>query len=633
MRSPFVAFLIVAGVLLGPPPAEAQYAQGWQASIERWLYGLESRTATAACIDRLKNRAITFIGIAEDEPRIGSGRRRDLNSLIVDAIPGKYTPRLGRAYRQMVEGILPQRAGAVGSAEALQNFFGSDMFLTVEPERRLPEILRLYLGLTILDPETGQICATETGPTLTLDLNRLGTAELADTFSSREFYDVDGALREASLKAIARLQQHQLLKDPTVPLAYRVTADADGADCRLSDSIDDTFNSAYTELSGDRQRRINETIGATSWPLLRRLPPENAAAAQPPIEGVFLQIDVAPAPDDRLGAGEDGTTNSAVLKLDVSVQHSNGANVGRYGYRVVVPRSEVANCLPKLAEAVVAPEPLPEEIVPPVPEPDPAAACAAGLDAARAGGSVAMIRAFVAANSACAEERRLADLLLDSIAASCAAEADTLSPAQATARLDVCLAEFSGSVRHEIGLKAARDRATLRERSAAAEAERQKREAALRDQLEADYRARLEEIESRLERERREREAAEIRAAEARAEAERQAAEARAEADHRADEARAEAERRAAEARANASRGSSIADDLRRCVVADPSPTPLNVRASPGNTGKVIGTLKDGHVVFVLREYPGGKPWAYVADTVGGGTRELGWVYRPYIRC
>lgn len=612
MRSSFAALLIIVCVFL-VRPAEAQYAQGWQASIERWLYGLESRTATAACVDKLTNRAITFIGIAEDEPRIGSGRRRDLNSLIVDAIPGKYTPRLGRAYRQMVEGILPQRAGAAGSAEALQDFFGSDMFLTVEPERRLPEILRLYLGLTILDPENGQICATETGPTLTLDLNRLGTAELADTFSSREFYDVDGALREASLKAIARLQQHQLLKDPTVPLAYRVTADVDAPDCRLADSIDDTFNSAYTELSGDRQRRINETIGATSWPLLRRLPPANAeqAVGQPSIEGVFLEIDVAPAPDDRLGAGEDGTPNSAVLKLDVSVQHSNGANVGRYGYRVVVPRSEVANCLPKPVEAAEVAEAKaePDETALPQPDPDPAA-CAAGFDAARAGGSVAMIRAFVVENSACAEERRLADLLLDQIAASCAAEADTLAPSQAAVRLDVCLTEFSGSLRHEIGLKAARDRATLRERSAAAEAERQKREAELRDQLEADYRARLEEIEARLDRERRERVAAETRAA----------------------EARAEAERRAAEARANAARNPP-GGGRPRCVVADPSSTPLNVRASPGNTGKVIGTLKDGHVVFVLREYPRGRPWAYVADTAGGGLRELGWVYRPYIRC
>ncbi len=312
-----------------------------------------------------------------------------------------------------------------------------------------------------------------------------------------------------------------------------------------------------------------------------------------------------------------------MLKLDVSVQHSNGANVGRYGYRVVVPKSEVANCLPEREEAAEVADAgqKADETLLPQPEPDPAAACAAAFDAARTGGSVGAIRAFTAGNPACAEERRLADLLLDQIAASCAAEADSLAPAQAMARIDVCLAEFSGSVRHEIGLRAARDRAVLRERSAAAEAERQKREAELRDQLEADYRARLEEIEARLERERREREDAERRVAEARAEAERRAA-----------EARAEAERRAAEARANAN-SASPGDGRRRCVVADPSPTPLNVRASPGNSGKVIGTLKDGHVVFVLRENPGGRPWAYVADIVGGGTRELGWVYRPYIRC
>ncbi|MAU98906.1 MAG: hypothetical protein CMP81_23995 [Fulvimarina sp.] len=605
MRQTF-AVLLVLGIALGGRPAGAQqYAQGWQASIERWLYGLESRTATAACIDTLKNRAITFIGIAEDEPRIGSGRRRDLNALIVDAIPGKYTPRLGRAYRQMVEGILPQRAGAAGSAEALQDFFGSDMFLTVEPERRLPEILRLYLGLTILDPETGQICATETGPTLTLDLNRLGTAELSDTFSSREFYDVDGALREASLKAITRLQQHQLLKDPAAPLAYRITAETTAPDCRLADSIDDTFNSAYTELSGDRQSRINATIGATSWPLLRRLADTDApAGADPAVEGVFLDISVAPEPAEPRKPGEDAGSAAAVLKLDVSAQHSNGANVGRYSYRVVVPASEVLGCLPDIAEAV-----LPAA----APAPDPLSACPAAFEAAREGGSVAMLRAFLGSNPACTEQRRQADLILDQVAASCAAEADALEPDAAEARLGVCLTEFSGSPRHEASLNLARGRALLRRESAAAEAARSRREVELRVEIEADYRARLQEIEARLDAERREREAAEAR----QRDAERRQ--------------REEAERRAAEARATPP--PVVADSRRSCVVADPSDTPLNVRASPGNTGKVIGRLGDGHVVFVLREYPGGRPWAYVADDRGGGMRELGWVYRPYIRC
>lgn len=593
-----IAILLALVLAAMPRPAGAQqYAQGWQASIERWLYGLESRTATAACVDKLKNRAITFIGIAEDEPRIGSGRRRDLNSLIVDAIPGKYTPRLGRAYRQMVEGILPQRAGAAGSAEALQSFFGSDMFLTVEAERRLPEILRLYLGLTILDPGTGQICATETGPTLTLDLNRLGTAELSDTFSSREFYDVDGALREASLKAITRLQQFQLLKDPSVPLAYRVVAEVDSPDCRLADSIDDTFNSAYTELSGDRQSRINASIGATSWPLLRRVA-AGADGAAPAIDGVFLDIAVEPAPDERATAEEEGGSNSAVLKLDVSAQHSNGANIGRYSYRVVVPRGDVRNCLPKPAKTA-------EPAAPPA---DPALACGTAFEAARAGGSVATLRTFVADHADCAGEKRQADLLLDQVATSCSAEADAMEPAAAMARVGVCLQEFAGSLRHEIGLKAARDRAAQRQKSAEAEAAREQREAELRAKIEADYQARLREIEARLDAERREREEAERRAA----------------------EARAEAERRAAEARADPPR---IADGRQRCVVADPTSTPLNLRASPGNTGKVIGTLRDGHVVYVLREYPGGRPWAYIADGAGGAERELGWVYRPYLRC
>ena len=596
MRPLFAIVIAVCAAFWAHPAKAQQYAQGWQAEIERWLYGLESRTATAACIDRLKNRAITFIGIAEDEPRIGSGRRRDINSLVIDAIPGKYTPRLGRAYRQMVEGILPQRAGSGGSAEALQDFFGSDMFLTVEPERRLPEILRLYLGLTILDPENGRICATETGPTLTLDLNRLGKAELSDTYSSREFYDVDGALREASLKAISRLQQHQLLKDPTVPLAYRITSGVDAPDCRLADSIDDTFNSAYTELSGSRQNRINATIGATSWPLLRRL---TAAAdgAAPATEGVFLDIAVVPAPDERAEAG----TNSAVLKLDVSARHSNGANIGRYSYRVVVPKSEVRNCLPEVAAAE-----------PESPRPDPVAACPAPFETARAGGSVASLRAFLAANPACADEARQAELLLDQIAASCVAEADTLEPAGATTRLDSCLLEFAGSVRHEISLKAARDRAIQRRTTADAEAARQTREAELRAKIEADYRARLAEIEARLDNERRDREAAERRQRDA---------------EYRR---RADAERGAAEARASRP---AVADSRQRCIVADPTSTPLNVRASPGNKSKVIGTLSDGHVVYVMREYPSGRPWAYVADSRGGGLRELGWVYRPYLRC
>lgn len=595
MRWIFAALFALGAVALSSDAARAQaYAQEWQASVERWLYGLESRTATAECVDRLKNRAITFIGIAEDEPRIGSGRRRDLNSLIAAAIPDKYTPRLGRAYRQMVEGILPQRASSASTAQALKDFFGSDMFLTVEPERRLPEILRLYLGLTILDPETGRICATETGPTLTLDLNRLGVVELSDTFSSREFYDVDGALREASLKAIARLQQHGLLKDTTMPLAYRVTADVDASECQLARSIDDTFNSAYTELSGSRQQRINETVGATAWPLLRQLSADGGNAGAAAEEGVFLDIAVAPAPEERpddTGAG----ANSAVLKLDVSARHSNGTNIGRYSYRVVVPRSEVRNCLPQAASTK---DTLAQES-------RPGAGCAALFEVARGAGSVSAIRDFVADNAMCQDEVRQAELLLDSAASSCANRAEGEEPETAIAMLDQCAAEFSGSLRHEIVLNAARDRVVLLKKRADAEADRLRREAELRENLEEEYKRRLAEIEQRLDAERRQRE---------------------------------EAERRAAAARARDQRAWSepepVRDRLPRCVVADPTNTPLNVRTAPGNKSRIIRTLRDGHVVVVLSEYPNGRPWAHVAEPLAnGGTRRLGWVYRPYIRC
>ncbi|MCQ0989478.1 SH3 domain-containing protein [Jiella marina] len=596
MRWIFAILFALGAVALSSDAARAQaYAQEWQASVERWLYGLESRTATAECVDRLKNRAITFIGIAEDEPRIGSGRRRDLNSLIAAAIPDKYTPRLGRAYRQMVEGILPQRASSASTAQALKDFFGSDMFLTVEPERRLPEILRLYLGLTILDPETGRICATETGPTLTLDLNRLGVAELSDTFSSREFYDVDGALREASLKAIARLQQHGLLKDTTMPLAYRVTADVDASECQLARSIDDTFNSAYTELSGSRQQRINETVGATAWPLLRQLPAGEDGSGDPAAEGVFLDIAVAPAPEERLDGAGESPASSAVLKLDVSARHANGTNIGRYSYRVVVPRSEVRNCLP---ETVASNDAMEEEG-------RAGAGCAALFEVARGAGTVSALRDFIAGNAMCQAEVRQAELVLDSAASTCATRAETAEPEVAIAMLDQCAADFSGSLRHEIALNAARDRAVLRQKQADAEADRLRREAELREKLEEEYKRRLAEIEERLDAERRQRE---------------------------------EAERRAAEARANDRRAWSEPQPARdrrpRCVVADPTNTPLNVRTAPGNKSRIINTLRDGHVVVVLSEYPNGRPWAHVAEPLAnGGVRELGWVYRPYIRC
>ncbi len=65
-----------------------------------------------------------------------------------------------------------------------------------------------------------------------------------------------------------------------------------------------------------------------------------------------------------------------------------------------------------------------------------------------------------------------------------------------------------------------------------------------------------------------------------------------------------------------------------RCMVTDPTGTPLNVRRFDG---KIIGVLHNGEIVRILRmgEDPQGKPWAYVAYETNGE----GWVYREFISC
>jgi len=67
------------------------------------------------------------------------------------------------------------------------------------------------------------------------------------------------------------------------------------------------------------------------------------------------------------------------------------------------------------------------------------------------------------------------------------------------------------------------------------------------------------------------------------------------------------------------------------CIVADPSPTPLNVRTAPN--GRIVGALDNGERVYVIdRAFDGGdREWVYVglADT----RAPLGWVYRDYIVC
>jgi uncharacterized protein YraI len=66
------------------------------------------------------------------------------------------------------------------------------------------------------------------------------------------------------------------------------------------------------------------------------------------------------------------------------------------------------------------------------------------------------------------------------------------------------------------------------------------------------------------------------------------------------------------------------------CIVADPSPTPLNVRTAP--YGRIVSTLDNGQEVSIIdNSIDGqGRPWVYVADD---GGNPLGWVYREYIVC
>ena len=65
-----------------------------------------------------------------------------------------------------------------------------------------------------------------------------------------------------------------------------------------------------------------------------------------------------------------------------------------------------------------------------------------------------------------------------------------------------------------------------------------------------------------------------------------------------------------------------------RCMVTDPTGTPLNIRRFDG---KIIGALHNGEIVKVLRtgSDPKGRPWAYVAYQTNGE----GWVYREFISC
>ncbi len=76
--------------------------------------------------------------------------------------------------------------------------------------------------------------------------------------------------------------------------------------------------------------------------------------------------------------------------------------------------------------------------------------------------------------------------------------------------------------------------------------------------------------------------------------------------------------------------GGTEASAQERCLVADPTGTPLNVRIVPG--GDIVETLSNGTLVTILdRSSAGGRTWVYVGryeDHV-----PIGWVYGDYLDC
>src|SRR5262245_25392631 len=77
--------------------------------------------------------------------------------------------------------------------------------------------------------------------------------------------------------------------------------------------------------------------------------------------------------------------------------------------------------------------------------------------------------------------------------------------------------------------------------------------------------------------------------------------------------------------------GGTAANAATSCVVADPSPTPLNVRAAPGQSGAILTALEDGYPVTIQSSATHkGQPWALITDQAG---TPLGWVFQRYLDC
>jgi hypothetical protein len=77
--------------------------------------------------------------------------------------------------------------------------------------------------------------------------------------------------------------------------------------------------------------------------------------------------------------------------------------------------------------------------------------------------------------------------------------------------------------------------------------------------------------------------------------------------------------------------GMPVAKAQQRCVVTDPTGTPLNIRSRPN--GAVIGRMGNGVQVAILAYTADdrGRPWALVR--LRGGDIIEGWVFREFVTC
>ena len=74
-----------------------------------------------------------------------------------------------------------------------------------------------------------------------------------------------------------------------------------------------------------------------------------------------------------------------------------------------------------------------------------------------------------------------------------------------------------------------------------------------------------------------------------------------------------------------------VSAEAQVCKVTDPTTSKLNVRDSP--SGKIIGKLANGRLVYIDDvDYDAkGRAWALVFDAKTD--RYLGWVFREFISC